>query len=178
MGILGSTDEISCILSPRVSQADDTRLVTLEENLQPAQLTVKLFALYFAYYLTPRVTQLVDKPLLVHSKSLAKKSQMKREDVLKQLREARKSIDRAIKWIDHSTVYENSEAYAVGECLECKQPINSDQGTTRGVHRECYNALNNQFIRTKLKSWDDLQAEGRVGPRGKPGRKGRGESTG
>ncbi len=98
---------------------------------------------------------------------------MKQEELLKQLREARKTIDRAIKWVDGRIVQEEQEPYVVGECLECKQPIYSNQETTRGIHRECYNALNNQLVRTKRKTWEDLEREGRVGPRGRPGRKGK-----
>lgn len=96
---------------------------------------------------------------------------MKQEELIKQLREAQKTVQLAIKWIDGSMVTEEEEPFEVGTCVACGKPIYSNQDTTREVHRECYNSLNNKYVRTKQKTWDDLYQEGKVGPPRKPGRK-------
>lgn len=98
---------------------------------------------------------------------------MNHAKLLTKLREIAKSVDEAIEYIDHDITKEVSEGFQVGTCQACGEPIFSHEKKTRGVHRQCYNYLNNRFVRTKQKTWQDLEQEGLVGPPGKSGRKGR-----
>ena len=92
---------------------------------------------------------------------------MNKTELVKRLRQAKKSIEQALESL--------SEADGTGEqlgiCLYCKKPIYVGEKVTREIHTTpCYSRAHRKVADSKT-TWEALEASGRIGPQGKPGRK-------
>ncbi len=102
---------------------------------------------------------------------------MRKKTLVSKLRQAQRTIDEAIRWVDADMAREDPEPYEVARCIKCGESIYSDQESIRAVHRECYNWLNDNIVRKGLGTWEDLERQGKVGPRGRPGPKSKGNGS-
>ena len=57
-----------------------------------------------------------------------------------------------------------------GLCRACERPIKDGEELVRDIHLACYFATYRAVASGKT-TWEERQREGRVGPKGKPGRK-------
>lgn len=92
---------------------------------------------------------------------------MNESELLKKLRTAQRAINAAI---DQLTEDEGPKGQKIGVCRNCGLDLFQADDTVREIHRRCYNFLRSR-VESGETSWDKLEEQGRVGPKGSPGRK-------
>lgn len=99
---------------------------------------------------------------------------MEQEQLLNALRDARATIDTAIRWIANANPADQMERAQTGVCLFCGKPIWADQQSIRDVHRKpCYNTIKT-LQRNGEVTLDEMVKAGRLGepkPTGRPKKK-------
>lgn len=95
---------------------------------------------------------------------------MDKQQLTKTLKTAIRSLQRALDELESDAVREEAAAYSQA-CSVCGKPILPTDVTKRGVHEPCYQAIYQQFIRTKLKTLAELEAAGILSAKAKSGRK-------
>lgn len=95
---------------------------------------------------------------------------MDTEELCRQLEAAKNALERALDAARRDQIAEDAAPYIVAECSYCGKPIFSTDKISRGCHRHCYNWLNTHYVRNGKKTWDQLEAEGKIAPKAKPGR--------
>lgn len=100
--------------------------------------------------------------------------EMNRQQVLRDLKEARKAIDKAIRSLNET---QSDLQTVLASCRFCGKPIVEGEPTQREIHSKCYQKAYNQ-IRKKETTIEELENLGLIGPAARPGRRAKESAAG